>query len=58
MKLTPPKPIVWWIALICALIGLLSALHIILVPALAGHIFWIVLGGLILLLLGNVFRGL
>lgn len=58
MKLTPPKVIIWWIALICALIGLLTALSIIIVPSLAGYIFWIVLGGLILLLLGNALRGL
>jgi len=43
----------WWIALICAAIGVLSAANLIIIPALAGYVSWIVLGGLILLLIAN-----
>lgn len=46
----PRQTIIWWIALACAVFGLLSGLHIVIVPALAGYSYWIVLGGLILLL--------
>jgi len=45
--------IVWWIALACAVFGLLSLLGLVLVPHLTGYACWIVLGGLILLLIAT-----
>jgi len=45
------RRIVWWIAFACAVYGVLTLLHLVVVPALAGYSFWIVLGGLILLLI-------
>lgn len=44
------QTIIWWVALACAVLGLLTGLHIVIVPLLAGYSYWIVLGGLILLL--------
>lgn len=40
----------WWVAFACAVFGLLSGLHLIIIPLLAGYAYWIVLAGLILLL--------
>ena len=58
MRLNTPKVITWWIALLCAVTGLLATLAVIPVPVLAAYAFWIVLGGLVLLLLGCFFPGL
>lgn len=49
----PGKAVAWWIALACAVFGLLTGLHILIVPLLAGYSFWIVLVGLILLLVAT-----
>lgn len=49
----PRKTVAWWIAAACAIFGLLSGLQIVIVPMLAGHSYWIVLGGLILLLIST-----
>ncbi len=46
----PRKTVAWWIAAACAIFGILSGLQIVIVPMLAGYSYWIVLGGLILLL--------
>ncbi len=58
MKVNPPKVIIWWISCACAAIGVLSALKIIIVPALTPYLFWVVVLGLILLLLATVLPGL
>jgi hypothetical protein len=58
MKLSPPKTITWWIAFICFIIGILSALKIITVYAIAPYLFWIVVVGLGLLLLATLLPGL
>jgi hypothetical protein len=49
-RLSLDKRISWWIALVCAALGVVIPLKIVAIPALAEHIYWIVLGGLILLL--------
>ena len=58
MKFNAPKAITWWIALVCAVVGVLALLAIIPVPILGVYSFWIVLAGLILLLLGCLLPGL
>jgi len=58
MKFNAPKVITWWIALACAVVGVLALLAIIPVPILGVYAFWIVLAGLILLLLGCLLPGL
>jgi len=49
----PRKAITWWIAFACAVLGLLTGLHIVIVPLLAGYSYWIVLAGLIVLLVAT-----
>jgi len=56
MKLTQPKVITWWIAVILGVIGLIAKLGVI--PALEPYGFWLVLIGFILLMLGTLFKGL
>ncbi len=58
MRYSPPKTITWWIALVCLLIGVLGTLKIIMVPALAPFLFWVVAAGLVLLLLAAILPGL
>ncbi|MBI5569099.1 MAG: hypothetical protein HY914_04055 [Desulfomonile tiedjei] len=52
-RLPLDRRVVWWTAFACAVYGLLTLLHIVVVPALAGYSFWIVLGGLVLLLIAT-----
>ena len=58
MKLNAPKTITWIICLICAVIGILAALNIVVLPALSAYVLWIVIGGLALLLVATVLPGL
>jgi hypothetical protein len=54
MKLTPPKVITWWIALILGVIGFLGAVGILAIP----YAFWFVFAGLVLLLVACLIKGL
>jgi hypothetical protein len=57
MKLTPPKVITFWIAIILGVLGLLGAL----VPSIAvigSYAIWFALAGLVLLVLGLIVKGL
>jgi hypothetical protein len=56
MKLTPPKVITWWVALILGVLGLLG--HWGQVAALAPYAFWLVLAGLVLLLVATLVKNL
>jgi 4-hydroxybenzoate polyprenyltransferase len=56
MKISPPKKITWWIALILGVIGLVA--NLVTIPVLSGLAFWLALVGLVLLLLANVLPGL
>jgi hypothetical protein len=56
MKLTPPKVITWWIAVILGVLGLLGQLAI--VPALGTYAFWLVTAGLVVLVLGTLIKDL
>ena len=55
MKLSPPKHITFWVAVVLALLGLIGAL--VTVPVLTGASFWLVLVGFVVLAAGNLFDG-
>ncbi len=54
MRLSPPKIVVFWIAVALAAIGALSYLGIVPIEASTG--FWALLIGFVLLALGNLLR--
>jgi len=54
MKLSAPKVIVFWIAVILAVVGFLSFLSIIPIEASTG--FWALVIGFVLLALGNLLK--
>ena len=56
MKLTPPKVITWWIALILGVLALLGFLGTI--TALGQYAFWLALVGLALMLLATLIKNL
>ncbi len=57
MKLSRPKVITWWIAVILGVLGILATL--IPIPALSGNIaFWLVAAGFVLLVLATALNDL
>jgi hypothetical protein len=56
MKLTPPKTITFWIAVILGVLGLLGYLHTIAV--FTPYAFWLVFAGLVLLVIANLVKDL
>lgn len=54
MKLSPPKKITFWVAVVLAVLGLISQLFI---AALTPYAFWFMLVAFVLLLLGNLITG-
>jgi hypothetical protein len=56
MRLNAPKVVVFWIAVILAVIGFLSFLGIIPIAATTG--FWALVIGFVLLALGTLLKGL
>jgi hypothetical protein len=57
MKLSPPKVITWWIAVIVGAIGILAAL-IKTIPLLSPNAFWLVVIAFVLLALATAVEGL
>ena len=55
MKLSEPKVVTFWIAVILAVLGVLAFLGTI--PGLSGSAFWLVVAGFIVLALGNLMKG-
>lgn len=55
MKLTPPKKLTFWIAVILGALGVIAKLG--LVAVLAPYAFWLVVAGLVILALGNAVKG-
>jgi hypothetical protein len=56
MKLTPPKVVTWWIAVILGVLGLLG--HFGTIGALGQYAFWLVTAGLALLVVATLVRNL
>lgn len=55
MKLSAPKVVTFWIAVVLAVLGLLATL--VTIPVLSGFAFWLVVIGFIVLALGNMMEG-
>ncbi len=56
MKLSAPKQITWWIALVVGVIGILA--NLVTIPVLSGFAFWLVVVAFVLLLLASFIPGL
>ena len=56
MKLSTPKNITFWIAVVLAVLGLLGFL-VPTLPVIGGFAFWLVLVGFVVLALGNILEG-
>ena len=56
MRLSAPKVITFWIAVLLALLGVIAVLAP--VASLVGYALWLVVAGFVLLALGNLFEGL
>lgn len=55
MRLTPPKKLTFWLAIILGALGVIAKLG--LVAVLAPYAIWLVVAGLVLLALGNAVKG-
>jgi hypothetical protein len=55
MRLTPPKNITFWVAVILVVLGVIGKLTT--VPILTPYSWWFVFIGFIVLMLGNLVRG-
>ena len=56
MKLSAPRNITFWIAVVLAVLGVLATITTI--PVLSGFAFWLVVIGFVLLAAGNMTSGL
>jgi membrane protein YdbS with pleckstrin-like domain len=56
MKLTPPKVVTWWIAVILGVLGLLGTL--VTIPFVSANAFWFVFVGFALLVLATLLKDL
>jgi len=56
MKLSAPKNVSWWIALVLGVLGLLGTF--VSIPVISGLAFWLVVIGLALMLLATATKGL
>jgi hypothetical protein len=55
MRLSPPKKIVFWIATVLAVLGILGSY--VSIPFASANSYWFVVVGFVLLWLGNVLKG-
>jgi hypothetical protein len=56
MKLSAPKQITFWVAVVVAVVGVIASL--VTIPVLSGIAFWIVVVAFVILALGNLIKGL
>lgn len=56
MRLSPPKQITFWIAVIVALLGIIASF--VTIPVLSGFSFWLVVIGFVILAAANLVDGL
>jgi hypothetical protein len=57
MNLSAPKQIIFIIAVVLAVLSLVSA-KVTSIPVVSGHEYWFLLGGFVLLALGNLVKGI
>ncbi|MBN1890014.1 MAG: hypothetical protein JW850_18605 [Thermoflexales bacterium] len=55
MKLSAPKQITFWVAVVLAVLGLLASL--ISIPVLSGFALWLIVIGFVVLAAGNMLEG-
>lgn len=55
MKLSPPKQITFWIAVVLAVLGVIA--NLITIPVVSGFAFWLVVIGFVVLAAGNLIDG-
>ena len=58
MKLSPPKLITWWIAVVLGVLGILINAGLLTVAALSGFSFWMVAIAFVLLAVATITKGL
>ena len=56
MKLSAPKQVTWWIALVVGVIGILA--HLVTIPVLSGFAFWLVVVAFALLVVATFIKDL
>lgn len=56
MELTEPKVITFWVAVILGLLGIIA--NFVAIPVLSGIAIWLIIAGFVLLVLGNLLKGL
>lgn len=56
MKLSRPKDLTWWIAVILGVLGILGSIASI--PFISAYAFWFTAAGFVLLALATLFKGL
>ena len=56
MKLSAPKTITWWIAVVLGVLGILGSF--ISLPFVSANALWFVIVGFVLLVLATLFKGL
>ena len=56
MKLNAPKLVTFWVAVVIGLIGLIAGIAPI--PVVSPFAFWVVVLGFVILVLGNLLKGL
>lgn len=56
MKLSAPKNITWWIAVVLGVLGLLG--NFVALPIISGLSFWLVLAGFVILAVATFVEGL
>lgn len=57
MRLSAPKQIIWWIAVLAGLLGLAMHMGWVVIPVLSKYTFWLEAGGLGLLATATAFKG-
>lgn len=55
MRISAPKQVTFWVAVILAVLGILATL--VTIPVLSGLAFWLVVIGFIILAAGNLIEG-
>lgn len=56
MRLSPPKQVTFWVAVVIGLVGLVAGL--VPIPVVSPFAFWLVVVGFVILALGNLLEGL